>query len=329
MTGAAGFIGSHLCERLLAGGYRVWGLDNFDDFYSPDVKRRNLREAEAQAHMQVVEGDIRDPVLLGGLLRDVPFDLVVHLAARPGVRPSIEDPVLCYDVNVNGTLALLEAMREHHAGRLVFGSSSSVYGDRHETPFEETAAVGRPISPYAASKCAGEQLCFTFHHLHGLHVHCLRFFTVFGPRQRPDLAIHKFTRLMTRGEPLPLFGDGTTARDYTYVDDTVDGVLRSIEALTGADVHEPAFEIINLGRSDAVSLRRLVEELAAALGLQPEIEWLPSQPGDVTITCASGVKARELLGFEPRVSLSEGLARFAAWYREAVEPTESAGAGSA
>lgn len=326
VTGAAGFIGSHLCERLLEAGHRVWGLDNLDDFYAPDVKLRNLRTAAAHPHMQVVEGDVRDSVLLGGLLGDVPFDVVVHLAARPGVRPSIEDPAHCYDVNVVGTLTLLEAMREHHAGRLVFGSSSSVYGDRHDIPFEETATVDRPISPYAASKCAGEQMCFAFHHLHGFSVHCLRFFTVFGPRQRPDLAIHKFTRLMTRNEPLPLFGDGTTARDYTYVDDTVDGVVRSIQVLTDRAGHDPAFEIVNLGRSDAVTLRRLVDELSAALEVEPELEWLPTQPGDVTITCASAAKARSLLGFEPRISLSEGLARFARWYREVAEPAERAGA---
>ena len=325
VTGSAGFIGSHLCERLLRGGYHVWGLDNFDPFYDPEIKRRNTRELGHHPHMRLIEGDIRDGVLLDGLFTDVPFDVVVHLAARPGVRPSIEEPELCFDVNVQGTLVLLEAMRRHHATVLVFGSSSSVYGETDTVPLEESVAADRPISPYAASKRAGEHLCHTFHHLYGMSIHCLRFFTVFGPRQRPDLAIHKFARLMSDRTPLPLYGDGTSSRDYTYVTDTVEGIMRSIGGLVEAAKAAPAFEVINLGRSDSVTLVELVRQLSDQMGVEPRIEWLPSQPGDVSMTCASDVKARSLLGFEPQVDLAEGLARFVEWFRsEKGESTEAA-----
>lgn len=318
VTGAAGFIGSHLCERLLRDGHHVWGLDNFDPFYETAIKRRNIREPLKHPNMRLIEGDIRDGVLLDGLFSDVAFDIVVHLAARPGVRPSIEEPEECFDINVQGTLTLLEAMRRHHVDALAFGSSSSVYGDSDTIPLEESAAADRPISPYAASKRAGEHICHTFHHLYGMSVHCLRFFTVFGPRQRPDLAIHKFARLMTGGKPLPLYGDGSTARDYTYVSDTVEGVVRSVDRLIEASESEqPAFEVINLGRSDSVTLKQLVDALSRTLGIEPEIEWLPMQPGDVTVTCASDDRARSLLGFEPRVDLDTGLARFVEWFRQA------------
>ncbi len=315
VTGAAGFIGSHLCDRLLADGTEVWGIDNFDPFYSESIKRDNIATAAAHPGMHLIEGDIRDEVLLSGLLRDVRFDAVVHLAARPGVRPSIEDPEQCIDINVGGTLTLLEAMRRRGVRRLLFGSSSSVYGETDAIPLRESAAADKPISPYAASKRAGEQLCYTYHHLFDFSIHCLRFFTVFGPRQRPDLAIHKFTRLMARGEAIPVYGDGTSARDYTYISDTVEGLVRSLAALCAADT-TPSFEIINLGRSDSVTLRDLVTQLGAALGIEPRIEWLPMQPGDVTITCASGARAQTMLGFEPQVDFVDGLARFVAWYRE-------------
>jgi len=329
VTGAAGFIGSHLCERLLSDGYRVWGLDNFDPFYSTDIKRRNVSELAGQSNMRLIEGDIRDGVLLDGLFSDVPFDIVVHLAARPGVRPSIEEPEECFDINVQGTLTLLEAMRRHHVDALAFGSSSSVYGDSDTIPLEESAAADRPISPYAASKRAGEHICHTFHHLYGMSIHCLRFFTVFGPRQRPDLAIHKFARLMASGRPLPLYGDGSTARDYTYVADTVEGVVRSIDRLIDARTSDqPAFEVINLGRSDSVTLKELVDALSRALGIEPGIEWLPMQPGDVTVTCASDVRARSLLGFEPRVDLDTGLARFVEWFRSTTEVGDARGPAS-
>lgn len=316
VTGAAGFIGSHFCERLLASDCDVWGLDNFDPFYDPGIKRRNVRELTAHPNMRLIEGDIRDGVLLDGLFSDVPFDVVVHLAARPGVRPSIEEPELCFDVNVQGTLVLLEAMRRHHVAAMVFGSSSSVYGDSDTVPLEESVAADRPISPYAASKRAGEHVCHTFHHLYGMSVHCLRFFTVFGPRQRPDLAIHKFARLMVEQTALPLYGDGSTSRDYTYVADTVEGVMRSMRGVVEASGTDPVFEVINLGRSDSVTLKELVRELSSQMGIEPRIEWLPNQPGDVTMTCASDVRARSLLGFEPRVDLSEGLARFVEWFRQ-------------
>ena len=322
VTGAAGFIGSHVCERLVGDGHRVWGLDNFDSFYDPRVKRSNVRHLIASANMRLIEGDIRDSVLLDGLFSDVPFDAVVHLAARPGVGPSIEEPGLCFDVNVQGTLTILEAMRRHHIAVLVFGSSSSVYGDSDTVPFEESVPADRPISPYAASKRAGEHICYTFHHLYGISTHCLRFFTVFGPRQRPDLAIHKFARLMAEKTPLPLYGDGSSSRDYTYVADTVEGVMRSMHNLIEASKTEPVFEVINLGRSDAVTLDTLVRELSDQMGIEPQIEWQPNQPGDVTTTCASDVRAKSLLGFQPRVDLSEGLARFVDWFRRGQSGTD-------
>jgi len=332
VTGAAGFIGSHLCERLLDRGHHVWGLDNFDPFYSPRIKRANIRAAAEDPRMHFVEGDLRDQVLLGGLLADVRFDTVVHLAARPGVRPSIEDPGLCFDVNVMGTLSLLEAMRRYQVPALVYGSSSSVYGKSRQVPFEESEAADRPVSQYAASKRAAELLCHTYHDLYGMSVYCLRFFTVFGPRQRPDLAIHKFARLMSDGQPLPLYGDGTSARDYTYVDDTVEGIERAMLRLERDRKKGPVYEIINLGRSEPTTLDELVSTLSDAMGMQPRIERMPDQPGDVPLTCASTRKSKELLDFAPDLDLSTGLRRFVEWYRETREEEASAaasGTGSA
>jgi UDP-glucuronate 4-epimerase len=321
VTGAAGFIGSHLSERLLDEGAEVWGLDNFDAFYDPGIKRRNLEGALARPEFHFVEGDIRDGVLLGGLLSDVSFDAVVHLAARPGVRPSLDEPAACFDANVMGTITLLEAMRVHHVNRLVFGSSSSVYGSRQATPFREDDAADRPASPYAASKRSGELLCHTYHHLHGLSVCCLRMFTVYGPRQRPDLAIHKFARFLDHGEPLPLYGDGTSARDYTYVDDIVEGIVRAIDRLASADGGSE-FDVVNLGNGDPVRLTNLVEAMSKAFGVTPTVEHLEKQPGDVPVTCASTDRVRDVLGFEPSTSLAEGLRRFAEWFR-ARKPIES------
>lgn len=316
VTGAAGFIGSHLCEQLLENGHWVWGLDNFDDFYSPRTKRDNIRRALAHPRMRLVEGDVRDRVLLHGLFSDRDFDGVIHLAARPGVRPSIDQPETCFDVNVTGTMRLLEIMQERGVPRLVFGSSSSVYGQSEKAPFRESEAADRPISPYAASKRTGELLCHTYHDLYGLSVISLRFFTVFGPRQRPDLAIHKFARLMERGDPLPLFGDGTSRRDYTYVSDIVDGVVASVDRLAAAGP-APLYEIVNLGRSDPISLKEMVSKLSKAMGVTPTIERLKDQPGDVSLTCASQERARDLLGYRPTVSFEEGLRRFVAWLRGA------------
>ncbi len=327
VTGAAGFIGSHLCDHLLARGDRVWGLDSFDSFYPPEIKRQNIAPALRHPSMRLVEGDIRDGVLLDGLLSDIAFDAVVHLAARPGVRPSIDDPNLCFDVNVTGTLSLLEAMRRRGPKRLLFGSSSSVYGERRDAPFVEDTAGDRPISPYAASKRTGEMLCYTFHHLYDLSVLSLRFFTVFGPRQRPDLAIHKFARLMANGEPLPLYGDGSSARDYTYVDDIVNGISRGLEWVERESRVAPVYDVVNLGRSDQVTLSDLVARLARAMEIEPAVHHLPEQPGDVSLTCASDIKARELLGYAPEVGLDEGLRRFASWFWERVPTQEKVAAG--
>jgi UDP-glucuronate 4-epimerase len=320
VTGAAGFIGSHVVDRLLAEGLRVWGVDNFDPFYAREVKEANLSAARAHSGFTFREGDLRDAEFLDAVFEEARPGAVIHLAARAGVRPSIEDPVAYYDLNVMGTVRLLEAMRAAGVSALVFASSSSVYGARYdERPFREEDAADLPVSPYAATKRAGELLCHTYYHLYGLSCCCLRIFTVFGPRQRPDLAIHKFVRLMTRGEPVTVYGDGSALRDYTYVDDTVEGIVRALAWVTGA-VEDPVFDILNLGAGGTVSVNELVEKLAAATGVEPKVERLPRQPGDVPRTWADISRARTVLGYEPRVGLEAGLARFVAWYRERDEP---------
>jgi UDP-glucuronate 4-epimerase len=321
VTGAAGFIGSHLCEALVEAGCSVWGLDSFHPYYSPAVKRRNLRKVREHPEMHVVQGDVRDGVLLDGLLGGESFDAVVHLAALPGVRTSLEAPDVCMDVNVQGTLTLLEAVARHEVDRLVFASSSSVYGEDTAPPFRESDAADRPISPYAASKRAGEMLCHSYRSTHDLAVHCLRIFTAFGPRQRPDLAIHKFARLMRSGEPIPLFGDGSSERDYTYVGDIVDGVRRSLQRLLGLPNGAAEYEVLNLGRGETLRLDELVEALSSALDVEPEIDRLPDQPGDVSVTHADIGRARDLLGWRPVTSLEDGLDAFVDWL-DRVEPVE-------
>lgn len=315
VTGGAGFIGSHLCERLLARGDEVAAIDSFDPFYDPAVKRRNVAGALASPRFRLVEADVRDLAGMEAGLRAAGWDgaeMVVHLAARAGVRPSIGDPALYADVNVTGTAAVLELARRVGARGFVFGSSSSVYGNNERVPFSEDHAVERPISPYAATKRASELLCHTYAHLYGLPVVCLRFFTVYGPRQRPDLAIHKFARLMLEGRPIPLFGDGGTERDYTYVDDVLQGVEG---AIAYAAANPGCFEIVNLGESDTVTLRRLVDVLSRSLGVDPAIERLPAQPGDVQRTFADISKARRLLGYAPATRVEEGIPRFVEWLR--------------
>ena len=307
VTGAAGFIGSHTCDRLLAAGGAVLGLDNLNNFYDPARKTRNLASARGRPGFEFVHGDILDAALLDRVFTDFRPDRVVHLAAWAGVRPSIEQPRLYQKVNVEGTTNLLEACRAHGVDRFVFASSSSVYGDRTAVPFRETDNVDHPISPYAATKKAGELLCYTWHHLFGLHAHCLRFFTVYGPRQRPEMAIHKFTRLMAAGEPLTLFGDGSTSRDYTYVDDIVDGVVASVERVEG-------YRVYNLGESKTTTLGELVGHLSDALGVEPRLEHLPIQPGDVTRTFADVSRARAELGYDPQVGIAEGVRRFVEWF---------------
>jgi UDP-glucuronate 4-epimerase len=310
VTGAAGFIGSHLVEALLARGETVVGVDNFDPFYARELKEANLAAARAHPRFTFQELDVLDAAALAPLLQ--PGDVVVHLAAKAGVRPSIEHPAGYARVNFEGTAAVLEAMRRAGAVRLVFGSSSSVYGDDTPAPFPEDAVAMRPLSPYGASKRAAEMLLASLAPVDRLRAISLRFFTVYGPRQRPDLAIHAFARRMARGQPLTLFGDGTTARDYTYCDDIVRGVLAAVDWTEGAAV---GHEVVNLGGNRAVPLRDMVAALARATGFTPVIEWAPMQPGDVRVTSASLERASRVLGWSPAVSFEEGLDRFAAWFR--------------
>lgn len=314
VTGAAGFIGSHLVERLLARGARVVGVDNFDPFYDPAVKRRNLQAALASGAFALVEADIRDGAALTDAVRAAgggDADAVVHLAACAGVRPSIAQPLLYSQVNLDGTVCVLEMARALGIRRFVFGSSSSVYGNSPRVPFTEDDRADAPISPYAATKRAGELICHAFSHLHGMSVACVRFFTVYGPRQRPDLAIHAFARRMSAGQPIALFGDGSSERDYTYVDDIVDGT----EAALAFTARGLGFDVFNLGESQTVTLLRLVELLSQALGITPQIEWKPPQPGDVDRTCADVSRARRVLGYAPSVPVEVGIPRFVEWFR--------------
>ena len=314
VTGGAGFIGSSLCERLVAEGHSVVALDNFDPFYDPRTKQRNLELLRGQQRFRVVEADIRDLPGMEAALDAAGvthLDLIVHLAARAGVRPSIVDPLLYTQVNVYGTMAVLEFARRRGVQRFIFGSSSSIYGNNPKVPFAEDDRVERPISPYAATKRAGELLCHTYHHLYGFSMVCLRFFTVYGPRQRPDLAIHKFARLLAAGEPIPMYGNGSTERDYTYVDDIIQGVEGAIRY---TEAHPDAFEIINLGGSRTTSLRRLVSLVSDAMGVTPQIQQLPAQPGDVERTNADVQKAYALLGYTPSTPIEQGIPRFIDWF---------------
>lgn len=320
VTGGAGFIGSHLCELLLRQGRRIVILDNICGFYDSAIKAANLalvrRTArESGGSLTILIGDLRRPadlerafLALGG----AESAAVVHLAAMAGVRPSIENPQLYFEVNVTGTLNLLEACRRFGVRRLAFASSSSVYGNNEKVPFAESDPVDNPISPYAASKKAGELLCHNYHHLYGLSVACLRFFTVYGPRQRPDLAIHKFARLLRAGQPIPFFGDGTSRRDYTYVTDTLQGIAGALKWLDGSAA--PAYEIFNLGESQTVDLSTLVHLLGAAMGVKPVLDRQSMQPGDVLCTYADIGKARRLLGYAPQVDIEEGIPRFVEWF---------------
>ncbi len=310
VTGAAGFIGSHLCERLLRDGHTVTGLDSFNTFYDPAQKARNAEDIQRVGgdRFQLVRADLRDLPALRAALDGV--DAVVHLAAMAGVQPSIREPLVYEDVNVRGTLHVLEAMRERGIHRLVFASSSSVYGNAQRVPFAEDEPVDRPISPYAATKKAGELLCHTWHHLHAMSVICLRFFTVYGPRQRPDLAIAKFIRMIDAREPIALYGDGSSSRDYTFVLDTVDGIARAL-ARTAA----PGYAIYNIGNSGPISLRELVAHVEAAVGKPAQITWQPMQPGDVDRTWADLTHAHADLGYAPHTAIADGIAAQVAWFR--------------
>ena len=309
VTGGAGFIGSHVCERLLQEGQAVWAFDDLNDFYDPAIKRRNLGELRALGRsFTFVEGDLTERRALGALIGSVKFDQIIHLAARAGVRPSLEQPALYQRVNVEGTVNLLEAARRGGVLKIIIASSSSVYGVNSKLPFSESDPIFNPISPYAASKLACEALGHVYHHVHGMDIAMLRFFTVYGPRQRPDLAIHKFARLIEAGQPVPLFGDGSSARDYTYFSDTVDGVMACTRMEFG-------FEIFNLGESQTVKLIDLIRHLEAALGKSARLDWQPNQPGDVPITYADISKARAKLGYDPGTDIEQGIRRFVAWFR--------------
>ena len=311
VTGAVGFIGGHACRALLDSGYDVVGLDNFDPFYDRRIKEGALAELREKQGFSFVEGDIRDESLLPRALDGV--DLVLHLAARAGVRPSIEDPGLYGSVNVEGTARLLEGCRQRGVRRFVFGSSSSVYGDTTKAPFREDAPALDPVSPYAATKRAGELLCRVYWHLYDFRIAALRFFTVYGARQRPDLAIHRFTRLLSAGQPVQQFGDGASERDYTHVDDILHGVLGAVRWTTD---DEAAYEVFNLGESRTVRLDHLIELIAGALGVEAQIEYLPMQPGDVKRTHADISKARAILGYDPQVAIEDGIPEFVNWYEE-------------
>jgi UDP-glucuronate 4-epimerase len=309
VTGGAGFIGSHLCERLLQAGHGVWALDDLNPFYDVAIKRGNLREiGQAGQPFTFVPGDVTDAACLDKLFGGVRFDQIIHLAGRAGVRPSLLEPALYQRVNVEGTVQLLEAARRHAIKKIVIASSSSVYGINSRVPFTESDPIFSPVSPYAASKLACEALGHVYHHLYGMDVVLLRFFTVYGPRQRPDLAIHKFARLIDAGKPVPVYGDGSAARDYTYVTDTLDGIMACVQKKFGC-------EIFNLGESQTVELDYLISLLEKALGKKAIIDRQPAQPGDVPITFADITKARRQLGYRPRVKVEEGIPRFIEWFR--------------
>lgn len=308
VTGAAGFIGSHLCERLLADGHRVVGLDNFDPFYDPQVKRNNIAACITQKEFTLVEGDIRDARCVETILTAGSVEMIFHLAAKAGVRPSIENPLEYQDVNVRGTLMVLEAAKKYCIKKFIFASSSSIYGNNAKVPFSEIDPVDTPISPYAATKKAGELLCYTYHSLYGIDTTCLRLFTVYGPRQRPDLAIHKFTKLIAAGLPIPVFGDGSMMRDHTYVGDIIDGIAAVMRVCKG-------YEIYNLGESRPIRLDTLIHAIEGILGKKAIINRQPPQQGDVVTTYADVSKAIQKLGYQPTTQLEDGLKKFVEWFR--------------
>ena len=306
VTGGAGFIGSHLVERLLAAGHTVVILDDFNDFYDPQIKHANI--AGFAKDVAVYHVDLRDGASVRNLFLREKFEVIAHLAARAGVRPSIQYPQLYYDTNVTGTLHLLEAARVTGVERFIFASSSSVYGASKTVPFSEDQHLTQTFSPYAATKIACEFLCSTYSHLHQLRVLALRYFTVYGPRQRPDLAIHQFTRRIYSGQPIEQFGDGTTRRDYTYIDDVIQGTMAALR------YEGPLFDIFNLGESETIQLKHLIVAIENALGKKAKINQLPEQPGDMPLTCADISKARKLLDYRPTTRLNEGLPRFIEWF---------------
>ncbi len=316
ITGGAGFIGSSLAEKLLDDGNKVVAIDNFCDFYNPKIKENNIKNLITNADFKIYKGDIRDKEILKKIFDENQIDIVMHLAAMAGVRPSIQNPILYQEVNCLGTQNILEEMKSHNCKNLVMASSSSVYGNCKEVPFREDMIVDFAISPYAATKKANEVMTHVYHKLYDMNVIMLRFFTVYGPKQRPDLAINKFTRLMLENKEIPMFGDGTTSRDYTYIEDIVDGIDRACKyALENKDV----YEILNIGNSSPISLKEMINVIAKTLGVEPKIKQLPMQPGDVERTYADISKAKKLIGYEPKTSFEEGINKFVKWYNENIE----------
>ena len=310
VTGGAGFIGSHLVDQLLGeGGWQITVIDDFNDFYSPEIKRANIVEHMTQPNYRLIEADIRDAGRLAAIFAETEFDSIVHLAARAGVRPSLAEPKLYAETNINGTLNLLALAREHGIKQFVFGSSSSVYGINTKIPFSENDRIHQPISPYAATKAAGELLCHTYSHLYDIRTICLRFFTVYGARQRPDLAIHKFSQLISEGKPIQVFGDGSSRRDYTYIDDILQGVRAAI------DYNGTMHEIFNLGESQTVTLAELISLIENSLDMTAIINRQPWQPGDVPATYADISKSKELLGYNPTTKIQDGIPKFVEWFR--------------
>lgn len=315
VTGGAGFIGSHLCERLLKEGNEVYAIDNFNNYYDPNIKRENVEEIqktakECKGKFILIEGDIRNLEDLEKIFVNN-IDIVVHLAAMAGVRPSIENEKLYWDVNIMGTQNILEECKKYNVKKLVFASSSSVYGNNPTVPFKVTDKVDNPISPYAATKKAGELLCHTHHHLYDVNIACLRFFTVFGPRQRPDLAINKFTRMILNNEQIPVYGDGTTSRDYTYIADIVQGIMGAIKWV---DADKKVFGVFNIGGDEPITLSRMIEVIEEKLGKKAQINRLPMQPGDVNRTCADISLSTQELNYKPETSFEDGIEKFIEWY---------------
>jgi UDP-glucuronate 4-epimerase len=320
VTGGAGFIGSHLCEHLLHKGHKVINIDSYDEFYNVETKRKHVEDTlQLLRQLGLPEEnyvpysvDIRDQHMLEKIFQAHDIHNVVHLAGCAGVRPSIDDPVKYYDVNVTGTLKLLEVMKLHKVTKMIFASSSSVYGNNTKVPFSEQDAVDFPISPYAASKKSGELLGYTYHHLHDINIACLRFFTVYGPRQRPDLAIHKFAKLIMAGQAIPFFGEGDSSRDYTYIDDIIDGIYK---AMLWVQPDEKRYGVFNIGGSSPISLNNMVAALEKAIGKKANLQKLPIQPGDVDITYADISKSEQVLGYNPKTPFAEGIEKFIEWLK--------------
>jgi len=311
VTGGAGFIGSHLCDSLVLNGMKVINIDNFNDYYDPKIKESNVMQHLNNPNYKLVKGDIRDIEILEDIFLNNDISIVVHLAAMAGVRPSIQNPILYEDVNVRGTMNLLEMCKKYNVKKFICASSSSVYGNNKNVPFTEEDIVDYAISPYAATKKSCEVMGHVYHHLYKIDMIMLRFFTVYGPRQRPDLAIHKFTKLIANGEKIPFYGDGSTQRDYTYIEDIIDGINKSINYV---NTHSNIYEIINLGESQTISLSEMVKTIEDTLGTKANLNILPLQPGDVEKTFADITKAYELIGYEPKTKFNKGIDKFISWY---------------